>query len=192
MIAVLVSRLQASLEREHRSARMDPLTGLSNGRAFMEAAPAQMEVCRRQGWPLVFAYVDLDNFKQVNDEYGHRKGDEALRLAASTMRSELRRSDLLARFGGDEFVLLLPNVSESIATELLERVRRSVQTAMSSRSYPVTASIGAIAVPVVAVDFEKILHEADQTMYEVKNSGKNQVLITVFVDRQSNANWVDA
>lgn len=182
LVGLLVSRLQASVVKERESARVDSLTGLLNTRAFYERAPAIVGLCRRESRPLVIAYIDLDNFKDVNDSQGHQRGDAMLCIAARVMQARLRATDLLARFGGDEFAALLPNASPDAAAETLERLRASIESAMSAERCNVTASIGACAYRHAPADLEEIIRAADGLMYSVKNSGRNRVRVSTIAD----------
>lgn len=176
-IATLVSRLGESLTKEHSSARSDNLTGLPNSRAFHEQATLLLELCRREKHSVAMAYIDLDNFKQVNDTQGHHRGDDVLRIAAQIMHESLRASDLVARIGGDEFAALLPNVSFETAREILERLCQSIETRMKAGGWEVTASIGAVVYPVVPGNLDELIRAADRLMYAVKSSGKNRVRV---------------
>lgn len=176
-VTLLVSGLQASREAERLSARKDALTNLANKRGFLEQAQLLLSLCKRSGHPLVFAYIDLDNFKKVNDEFGHKQGDEVLKLAAKSMTSTFRNTDLIGRLGGDEFVVLLPETSEESALNALERLRVSVQDQMRKIGCDVTASIGAVAYRTPNDSLDDITHAADVVMYAVKSTGKNQVKV---------------
>ncbi|MBI5109314.1 MAG: GGDEF domain-containing protein [Rhodocyclales bacterium] len=176
-VALLLAQLHAAVQRERNSAHSDALTGLLNTRAFNARAPALVSLCRRDHSPLVIAYVDLDNFKKVNDTRGHARGDEILRIAARLMQSNLRASDLLARFGGDEFAALLPKVSIDGARELLERLRQAFEIAMRAENCDVTVSIGAVVFDPVPETLEEAIREADSVMYTVKKAGKNRVMV---------------
>lgn len=176
-VALLVSRLQASKESERLSARIDALTSLPNKRGFLEQAQLLHSLCKREGHPLVFAYIDLDNFKKVNDEFGHKQGDEVLKLAAECMTTTLRNTDLIGRLGGDEFVVLLPEASNESARNALERLRIKLQEQMLKIGCDVTASIGAVAYRTPFDSLDDITHAADVVMYSVKSTGKNQVKV---------------
>lgn len=177
-VAALVARLGEALMQEHASARKDVLTGLPNARAFHEQAPPLVALCRRDAYPVAFAFIDLDNFKEVNDTHGHARGDTILRIAAKTMLSTLRESDLVARFGGDESVALLPNSTPETTSEVLERLRQTIETRMKAEGCRVTASIGAVVCPHAPDNMKVLLHAADNLMYDVKNAGKNRICIT--------------
>lgn len=177
IVAALVSGLKASKLRESELARTDWLTGLLNTQAFHEQAPQLLAFCRRASHPAVMAYIDLDDFKSVNDSFGHQRGDDILRIAAQAIKTTLRSSDLLARLGGDEFAVLLPNTTTEHARETLERLRERIVTSMSGAGCDVTASIGAVSYLNTPSLLDELIAAADGVMYEVKESGKNFVQI---------------
>ena len=115
LFTVLLSAIRSAGERERELARMDYLTGAVNSRLFYEMAQMEIERLQRYGHPFTLAYIDLDNFKSVNDQFGHSMGDQVLRTVVTTARKHLRVTDVVARLGGDEFALLLPDL---IATNL--------------------------------------------------------------------------
>ncbi|KAF0166100.1 MAG: diguanylate cyclase [Rhodocyclaceae bacterium] len=180
LVAKLVSDLRASKVLESELAREDRLTGLLNSRAFHEQTPHVLALCQRDASPIVMAYIDLDDFKLVNDTQGHRRGDAVLQIAAHTMQSVLRTSDLLSRLGGDEFAVLLPNTSVGAATETFERLRRAIEDGMRTAGCKVTASIGAVACSHAPTDVDELIDAADRVMYGVKRSGKNRVHVARF------------
>ena len=179
VVATLVSQLHESLQHERDYARADNLTGLLNARAFHERAPELIGLCRRESQPMVIAYIDLDHFKQVNDTQGHQRGNEIICIAARIIQSNLRTTDLLARYGGDEFVALLPNSSTEAARETLDRLRASIESSMRSERCHVTVSIGAVAFEHVPNSLEEVIGAADDAMYAVKHSGKNRVQVSM-------------
>ena len=119
VVVVVLAKLRAAHQLERRLARTDPLTGVANFRWFEEEAQREMYSSRRYGGPLSLAYLDLDDFKRINDERGHAAGDEVLRAVADALRAQLRPTDLVARLGGDEFVVLLPHTDRSGAEDAL-------------------------------------------------------------------------
>ncbi len=176
-VGVLVAELQRRLARERDLSRLDALTGLLNRRAFCERGEPLLALARRARRPVTLAYVDLDAFKRVNDERGHREGDRVLTLAASVLRAACRSTDLVGRLGGDEFALLLPDTGAAAAAIALERVRAAVATAMRDAGYPCTASIGAAAYARAPATLDAAIHDADEVMYRAKLAGKDRVVI---------------
>ena len=174
-LALTLSTLRRLLEREKRQARTDALTGLSNVRAFTEQAGAELERARRHRWPLTLAYVDLDNFKAVNDRFGHEVGDECLKTAADLMLAHVRATDLIARMGGDEFAILLVETRMAQAGQVLDKLRETLRRAMASRGWPVTVSIGAMTFSEAPGSVHEMIRKADLLMYSVKTGGKDRL-----------------
>lgn len=177
VVGYLIGRLRHSLERERDLSRRDNLTGLHNSRAFHELGTFAMAGARRTGIPVTLAFIDLDNFKAVNDRLGHREGDRVLREAGALLAGYFRESDLVARLGGDEFAALLPDTGPEDATTALERLREAMQALMKGQGLPVTMSIGAVHFAAAPDHLEPAIHAADELMYEVKHGGKNRVLV---------------
>ncbi len=179
---ILVNRLRTSLEREKSLSRTDSLTGLHNRRFFRETAEDRREWCRRHQAPLTLAYVDLDNFKAVNDTLGHDEGDRLLVTVARLMEKNLRKTDLLARIGGDEFILLLPESDASLARAIVERLQKAIQETAQHHRWPISASVGVVTDPQCQVNCEKLIRRADELMYKVKQAGKGALLSEVLKD----------
>jgi diguanylate cyclase (GGDEF)-like protein len=175
LFVLLLHRLREALETERWLARFDHLTGILNRRAFQEILDAEIERSLRYHHPLTLAYLDCDNFKPVNDQYGHKVGDRALRVVAQTIQNNLRRSDRIARVGGDEFVILLTIIPFASAEQVLEKLRDEVSYAMNEQAWPITLSIGAVTYDRPELAAELMLKEADQLMYKSKKSGKNRI-----------------
>ena len=157
-------------------AMTDALTGLHNRLYFYEAGVKIFENATRANQPSAIAMIDIDNFKKVNDTYGHEAGDKALIHVANTMKKALRRSDVLVRFGGEEFVILLPNCSHDQAVKVMEKVC-SITAASpcqinADTKLSITISIGVTS---ALTDIDKMLETADKYMYEAKKRGKNRV-----------------
>lgn len=167
-----------SVQREMvRQARTDPLTGLYNRRAFLEELDRRVERLEQENLPGTLMFVDLDNFKALNDRHGHEAGDEALRGVTALLRATFRPTDLLARLGGDEFAIWLDGADELAAAERAEMLRlrgpRTLAEIADGAPEELTLSIGiATHWPGMAEDIDSLLHRADQTMYEVKRSGR--------------------
>jgi diguanylate cyclase (GGDEF)-like protein len=172
-LAFLLGALKARLEGEQQLARTDPLTGLANRRAFLEAASAELERARRSRQPMTVAYLDCDDFKRVNDLLGHAEGDQLLATVAVTLRRETRTIDALARLGGDEFGVLLADTDGPTAEAALHRLRVALVIAMRDHGWKVGFSIGAVTFVVPPTSVDEMIGRADQLMYETKRRGKN-------------------
>jgi len=159
-VGLLIATLRAALMRERALSRTDPLTTLLNGRAFYQEAGWLLALCRRKKWPISVAYIDLDNFKAVNDRDGHQAGDELLRKVACQLRSAVRASDIVARLGGDEFAVLLPEVNPQEAAVTLERLRSSLAETLTSSAGAVTATIGGVTFMTPPDNVEHMVHQA--------------------------------
>ncbi len=172
-VGVLIARLRAANEREHALSRVDALTALLNRRAFYDEAAVVLARAQRSGLPLAVAYIDLDHFKRVNDRGGHAAGDQVLQRVAAVLKKSLRTGDVVARIGGDELAVLLPDTTADGASVLLERLRAAV--AEAERESGVTASIGGVSCVSATADIEELLRRADAAMYEAKARGRNNV-----------------
>jgi diguanylate cyclase (GGDEF)-like protein len=128
--------------------------------------------------PITIAYFDLDDFKKVNDHFGHKTGDELLCSVATSMRNILRCTDIFARLGGDEFALLLPETDQQAAECVVRKIRTHLQAIMQLKEFQVTFSLGAICFTVPPASIDKMLAQADALMYTVKTQGKNNFIVT--------------
>jgi diguanylate cyclase (GGDEF)-like protein len=169
----------ASLYKQAQIAALtDDLTGLGNTRRFNQLLPEQLHL----GQPVSLIVTDFDNFKQVVDRYGHRVGSLTIAQIGRMMGELIRPTDFAARFGGDEFVIVLPDTSSEEALEVAERIRQAVETCqrLDGRDVDisgVTASIGVAVFPDHAADADGLFHAADEAMYETKRRGKNGVTL---------------
>jgi len=175
IVIIALSRLEESVERETKLARMDSLTGAANGRTFHETIEHEVKRATRTGHPFSVAYMDLDNFKAVNDQKGHLVGDEVLRTVAETMKRNMRATDLVARLGGDEFAVFQPETNGEGAVASLSKLRDALLSAMKKKGWPVTVSIGAVTFLTPPNDPTELIRQADALLYEVKGSGKNNL-----------------
>src|SRR5437867_2160351 len=164
---------------EKRAAE-DPLTGLYNQRMFEERLRHEFERAKRYGRPLSLMMIDIDDFKQVNDQYGHHWGDAVLREIARILKEKTRKSDILVRYGGDEFTLMLPEASIAVALQTADKLRTEIKAAIfrpdSGPSFSVTVSVGVSST--LAGNYEDgaaFLHDADAALYRAKRKGKNRV-----------------
>ena len=175
----LTSRVKQSMATEHLLSRTDALTGVANMRAFEDRVGLEINHMRRTASPLTFAYVDLDNFKEVNDTMGHHEGDEVIRHIAGTLRARLRSTDLVARLGGDEFGILLPDTDARAATSVLEQVRGAVADSVQSR-WRVGITMGVITFLEPPPGIDALVGLADRRMYEGKRAGKGVTIHAVW------------
>ena len=179
VVGVLIAQLKVALAHEKQLGRLDALTGLMNARAFDEEAARVLSTARRKRRPVTLAYIDLDDFKIVNDTHGHHAGDELLRAVAGAIQGSVRVSDLAARIGGDEFALLLPETAHAEATVALHRLRERIQETLAGAPQTVTASIGGVVFPVVPDSFGRMVRAADRRMYAAKAAGRDRVVLDV-------------
>lgn len=176
-------QLQAKLESVAASALRDPLTGLFNRGFFVEALLQAIEHLRRGGEPFAVALMDLDDFKKVNDEYGHRAGDLVLQSVAKVVMRGLRPYDTVARYGGEEFVMILRGVDRVTAIRIIERLRTAVHDLVipvaGGKNVTITATFGLVFVGEVALGVDEIFEAVDKAMYEGKRLGKNRVRVAM-------------
>ncbi len=172
---LMLSWVRTSFVREQKLSRVDFLTGIANARAFHAVAEMEMRRARRYRRPLTLAYLDIDDFKRVNDQAGHPAGDALLIEVAKTIQGTLRKTDSLARVGGDEFAILLPETPAPAARLVLEKLRRVLLELMRANSWPVTFSIGAVTFTEQPDTLDVMIREADRLMYSAKRNGKNQI-----------------
>lgn len=175
IVLFVLSRLQSALEQEKALSRTDSLTGTATARTFQELARVEIQRGTRYGRPFTVAYIDLDNFKEVNDRFGHSVGNELLCTVAATIRRNLRATDTVARLGGDEFAILLPETEEEPAHAVLGKLRGLVSGSMQANDWPVTLSIGAFTFLHPRDSVDQMIRLADEAMYSAKRGGKNRI-----------------
>jgi diguanylate cyclase (GGDEF)-like protein len=173
-----VARVFADLARLTRQAQTDALTNLANRRALDERLDDEVDHARRLGTNVAFVIADIDNFKSINDNYGHQTGDEVLRLIGQVFADAVRELDLPGRYGGEEFAVVLPGTNLSGARALAEKIRKSLEElqVMTPKGSPfqVTASFGGACYPAQS-SVEELVAAADAALYEAKRTGKNRV-----------------
>jgi len=152
---------------------VDALTGVLNSRGFFERAEYERSRAQRYGYPLVVAYMDVDDFKLLNDTRGHDVGDAALAVIAGTIRRTVRTNDVAGRLGGDEFAFLLPDTNQMAAQALTQRLKASLDREMARNGWPVTFSIGVLTYSTPPASVREMVRAADSLMYSVKNRSKN-------------------
>jgi diguanylate cyclase (GGDEF)-like protein len=174
-IGGLLMRLHRQLRDHEQLSSTDALTGLANRRSFLERARFELERLKRYKHPFTLAYINLDNFKAVNDSRGHAEGDMLLKKAAHAIQSHVRHTDVVSRLGGDEFAAVLSDTGYTPAREAIRKVHGLLTKAMNENGWPVTFSIGVISFEAAMSDIRDVVKMADDLMYEVKKSGKNRI-----------------
>lgn len=185
-VGFLLMCTQRSQEELEHTARLDYLTGIFNRRAIEDLATRAISGSRRHGIPLAILLVDVDHFKHINDQHGHEAGDQALVESVRRMRELMRSEDLVGRQGGEEFVVVLPDIDLGNAHAAAERMRRSfsdqpmrVLVGHRSVEIAVTVSIGVAALEASDLQFSHLLRRADRAMYAAKAAGRNRVMLDV-------------
>ena len=179
LIAVLVTEITRLLENERTLARTDFLTGARNRMSFMNEVDQEILRALRHGQSLSLIYIDLDDFKSINDRLGHREGDRLLQAVGETLLETVRGIDSVARLGGDEFVILLPNADSEAAAIVAPRLREALLNRMLLDLWPVTFSIGVLTCPVPPGSAEQLIHRADELMYRAKQGGKDRLVYSL-------------
>jgi len=171
----VVARVRKTQLQLHDLATHDALTRVLNARSFTEQVTHELERTRRYKRPMTLLYLDLDNFKAVNDTHGHQTGDAVLRLVADAIRRAVRQADVVGRLGGDEFAVLMPETDTEEADAVAQRLTAGL--AGTFRGSPaVTASVGIVSSSATTADAEDVIRSADLAMYEAKRTGKNRVV----------------
>lgn len=184
----LLARLREREKELERLATTDELTGLCNRRVLYERMAAEIDRHLRYGHPLALLVLDLDNFKSINDTYGHQAGDQTLAAVGQVLRSHTRATDVAARCGGEEFAVLMPDTGLEGAAAAAERLRASVQRTVAA-PIPLTVSIGVAAVPPCPPDADALMAAADAVLYEAKRAGKDRVVVNRLVNGQRKMFW---
>lgn len=172
-----IHTLQAQL---HEQANRDPLTGLYNRRYLDSTLERELARCKREGQPLSLILIDIDHFKQINDTYGHQAGDEVLKHLASMLSAQARAADVVCRYGGEEFLLLLPQMPLKNARERAEEWRSGFEastTSLGEFRMQATLSIGIASYPGHGTSPQELIRCADRALYSAKATGRNRVLI---------------
>ena len=176
-VAARTRELQDAVEELDALARSDALTGLANRRAADERLDYELKRSRRSGAALSLMLVDIDHFKRINDRLGHDQGDVALQAVANTMAVSLRGMDLVARFGGEEFLVLLPDTDSSQALCVAEKLRTAVAALELPQIGRVTASFGVATLLDPETTASELIRRADTALYVAKNAGRDRVAI---------------
>jgi len=179
LIVFSLSEIKRLLVSEQTFARIDFLTGISNARHFMENAKKEIERSVRFSHPFTLAYVDIDNFKKVNDSLGHAEGDKLLQIVAQTIKDHIRSVDMVSRLGGDEFAILLLETNEKDANSTMVKIQTKLLEVVKQHNWPVSFSIGAVTSH-EKCNLDDLIKEADNLMYIVKDRGKNSIAYKTF------------
>jgi diguanylate cyclase (GGDEF)-like protein len=173
--APVLANLRTLAIAETRAAT-DALTGLSNRRACQDNLKRMLALASRTASPLSAVLLDLDHFKQINDRFGHGAGDDALAAVGSVLAAGLRASDFAGRYGGEEFLILLPDTDSEGALNTAEKLRAAVQTVeVAQVDREITASLGVATYPTDALDSDTLIRMADRALYSAKGAGRNRV-----------------
>ena len=176
----LLNQLTIHLGVVKMLSRTDSLTGLLNVRGFTEQAEMLFGVAARHKRSVVLAYIDLDNFKKVNDELGHSEGDKVLQVVGGKFLTSLRATDVAGRMGGDEFAILLPETDEAGAMFMFDTLGAHLLDEMKKHNWPISFSIGVVSFDSPPSNLDEAIRIADALMYRVKYSGKNNIVFEHF------------
>jgi diguanylate cyclase (GGDEF)-like protein len=175
IVLLLMAQVRTLMGRLEEQALVDELTGLANLRALREVAALEIERSRRFNHPLSVAYLDIDDFKAVNDRAGHAAGDKVLVSLGSVARATMRSIDIVARVGGDEFVIVMPETGAETALPVADRLREAFSRSVRVEGVPVTCSIGLASFERPPVSVDEMLMTADELMYDAKAGGGDVV-----------------
>jgi diguanylate cyclase (GGDEF)-like protein len=176
LLSLMFSALRTQFNTEREMSRVDPLTRALNRRGLLELLTYEIAQCSRHNRSLSLAFLDLDNFKTINDQSGHAEGDKVLCAVVASLHETLRHTDTIARVGGDEFVMMLPGSDAETTGEFINKIQEHLLLTMKTHHWPVTFSIGLITYVNPQGSAEELIHQVDKLMYSIKNQNKNGVL----------------
>jgi diguanylate cyclase (GGDEF)-like protein len=176
----LLNKIRLLLDNERNLARLDSMTGVFNGMGFKEEAEKVLNLSARHGYPFTLIYMDLDNFKKVNDISGHFEGDRLLKVVGKTLLHSVRSYDCVARMGGDEFSILLPSTNSENVQGFITKLQSQLSKVVNKNSWPVSFSIGAVTFVKPPATVDQAVQMADHLMYKVKNGGKNSFALEIW------------
>jgi diguanylate cyclase (GGDEF)-like protein len=179
IISYLLSRLKTMLAHERELSRIDSLTGALNSRFFNLQIQEEINRSKRYNHPITLAYIDLDNFKQVNDQYGHHVGDSVLQNVVNTIQSQMRETDAVGRLGGDEFALLMPETDGDKCQPAIQRMKSHLDDMVKLNKWSVTFSIGVVTCQHPDCMADTLINQADELMYSIKKTSKNGVAFII-------------
>jgi len=180
IFSLLISEVHILLKNEKQLSHTDYLTGIPNRRALYETVALEMKRLARTMRPFTLIYMDLDDFKIINDSAGHPAGDVVLTEVATILKLQLRGIDTVARMGGDEFVAILPETNELAARKVAPRIQSSLLEDMQEHHWSVTFSIGVLTFLSAPANTDEMLQRADRLMYSAKKEGKNAICYGVY------------
>ena len=180
LLQIQVREIEDLQDKMKEQATRDALTGLFNRRYLDETLERELARASRAGFPIGVVMIDIDHFKQVNDIHGHKVGDLILQALGNLLLSQIRAGDIACRYGGDEFLLILPQASKAITAERAEQLRtgfEALRVAVGEKALQATISLGVAVYPEDGVTTEAVIHAADQAMYRAKAMGGNRVVM---------------
>lgn len=175
-VAILISTLKRMMDIHKKTARTDTLTDIPNRLSFMEYADLEINKSRRNKRPISLIFLDVDNFKNVNDTWGHHEGDILLSNVAATLTQAIRMTDFAARLGGDEFAVLLWRSGGEDAIQVARKVKENLIKLAERKKWPVTFSLGLVTYEITPDCVQDMVDEADKLMYQAKQKGKNTIV----------------
>jgi diguanylate cyclase (GGDEF)-like protein len=182
VITCIIHKLRITLESQKELAGTDPLTSVANRRAFYDLANLELNKSLRYQTPISFLYLDIDDFKKINDNFGHPIGDQLLRSVANTIENNIRAIDLIVRFGGDEFGILLAGAGAESAAQVVGKLMKKLLELVRDNGWPVTFSIGVATFMSPPGSIDEMIDAADAQMYLAKQSGKNRTRYKVIAE----------
>jgi diguanylate cyclase (GGDEF)-like protein len=182
VVTYIISRLKTTIDNHKKLARTDHLTGITNRRAFFDLANLELSKARRYQTPISILYLDIDNFKHINDQFGHHIGDRLLRSVAKTIKNNIRAIDVIARFGGDEFGILLAETGSESAALVARKLKEKLGELLQHNGWPVTFSTGVVTFEIIPVSIDEMIDAADAQMYLAKQNGKNRTRYKVITN----------
>jgi diguanylate cyclase (GGDEF)-like protein len=179
-VTLLLGRFKTALRAEQTLSRVDYLTGAVNWRSFYESTSMEIERCNRYGCSFTIAYIDIDNFKDLNDRFGHTTGDNVLQAIANTVKINIRKVDIVARLGGDEFVILFPETAEKAASIAIQKIKNALLQNKYLKKLSVTFSMGILTCKECPPSVDSTITLADSLMYSAKKQGKNGIAQSIY------------
>jgi len=182
IVAHTIFGLKTALEKQRELAGTDPLTAIANRRAFCDLANMELNKARRYRTPISVLYLDIDDFKQINDHFGHHIGDTLLRAVAETIKKNIRAIDVVARLGGDEFGILLSGTGAESAALVARKLKIMLIELMRANGWSVTLSAGAVTFEILPDSVDEMVNAADRQMYHAKKKGKNRIQYRILAE----------